>query len=191
MALPRRSLRPAARWTFEVWRLILQGPTATKLSLFLAMIALGVAGCGGGDDNGDEAAPTETASRATTSLDPSQAITVDLQEVDDSKQSGTATLVPGTVGSIDIFKVELEIRPALDAPQMAHVHRATCAGFAKLKSDKQILTVHTPLADVREGKGEPTTVPGSIATGEFSINVHEPTSPFPAVACGDIPKRPE
>jgi hypothetical protein len=162
---------------------------ATRLALFLATIALGAVACGGGSDNGDEAAPTET---ATTSAETSEPITVELHEVNDSGQSGTATLVPGKVGTIETFKVSLEIEPPLDSPQMAHVHRATCAEYAKIKGiDKQILTVHSPLAEVRDGKAESTTVPGSVATGEFSINVHEPASPFPAVACGDIPKHPE
>jgi hypothetical protein len=161
---------------------------ATKLSLFLAVIALGAAACGGGD-NGDEAAPTET---ATTSPEASEPIIVELHEVNDSGQSGSATLVPGKVGTIETLKVSLEIEPALDLPQMAHVHRVTCAEYAKIKGiDKQILTVHSPLADIRDGKAEASTVPGSVATGEFSINVHEPESPFPAVACGDIPKLPE
>jgi hypothetical protein len=162
---------------------------ATKLSLLLVAIALSAAGCGGSSDNSDEAAPTET---ATTSPESSEPIIVELHEVNDSGQSGTATLVPGKVGSIETFKVSLEIEPVLDSPQMAHVHRVTCAGYAKIKGiDKQILTVHSPLADVRDGEAEASTVPGSIATGEFSINVHEPASPFPAVACGDIPKLPE
>jgi hypothetical protein len=161
----------------------------TELSLFLVAIALSAAACGGGGDNGDEAAPTEP---AATSTEASEPITVELHEVNDSGQSGAATLVPGKVGSIETFKVSLEIEPVLDSPQMAHVHRVTCADYAKIKGiDKQILTVHSPLADVRDGKAEASTVPGSIATGEFSINVHEPASPFPAVACGDIPKLPE
>jgi hypothetical protein len=158
----------------------------TRLSLLLAAIALG-AGCGGGGDNGDEAAP---AAPATTSP-ASEPITVTLHEVNDSGQSGTATLVPSKVGTIETFKVRLEIEPLLNSPQMAHVHRVTCAEYAKIKGiDKQILTVHSPLADVQNGESE-STVPGSVATGEFSINVHEPASPFPAVACGDIPSRPE
>jgi hypothetical protein len=162
---------------------------ATKLSLLLVAIALSAAGCGGGSENGDEAARTEP---ATTSPEASEPITVELHEVNESGQSGTATLVQGKVGSIETFKVSLEIEPALDLPQMAHVHRVTCAEYAKIKGiDKQILTVHSPLADIRDGKAEASTVPGSVATGEFSINVHEPESPFPAVACGDIPKLPE
>jgi len=164
---------------------------ATKLSLLLAAIALGAAGCGGGSDNGGEAAPADQAPPAATSLEASEPIIVELHEVNDSGQSGTATLVPGKVGTIETFKVRLEIQPLLDSPQMAHVHRTTCAKYAKIRGiDKQILTVHSPLADVRDGEESESTVPGSIATGEYSINVHEPASPFPAVACGDIPKRP-
>lgn len=153
---------------------------------FVALV-VALAACGGSSNDAVEPA-TENRVQATTSASPAEPIVVKLEEVNDSGQSGTATLVPGKVGTIETFEVRLEIEPTLDSPQMAHVHRVTCAEYAKVKGiNEQIATVHSPLADVRDGKSESKNVPGSIATGEFSINVHEPAHPFPAVACGDIP----
>jgi hypothetical protein len=156
----------------------------------VAVGSLGFIACGGGGDDGGEATPvTETQPAATTTTETPEPITITLQEVDDSGQSGTATLIPGKVGEIETFDVRLEVEPAIKSPQMAHVHRATCAEYAKLKGiDEEIATVHSPLTDLRAGKSESRNVPGSIATGEFSINVHEPAHPFPAVACGNIPR---
>lgn len=154
----------------------------------LALTVVALAGCGGDDDAADEPAG-EVTTEETAADEATGPLTIELEEVNDSGQSGTATLVPDKVGTIETFKIHLEIEPPLDSPQMAHVHNATCAEYAKIKAfDKQIATVHSPLADVRDGKSEESTVPGSVATGEYSINVHEPASPFPAVACGDIPK---
>lgn len=164
---------------------------AAKLALVLAIVVLGAAAACGGGDEGEQAAPAESTAPAATTTAPAETaepITIELKEVNKSGQSGTATLVPGKVGDIETLKVILEIEPVLDSPQMAHVHRVTCAEYAKIKGiENQIGTIHAPLADLRDGKSE-MTVPGSIATGQFSINVHKPESPFPAVACGDIPK---
>lgn len=164
---------------------------AAAFVLTLAVGLLGFVACGGSDDDGGEATPvTQTKSAATTTAETPEPITIELQEVNDSEQAGTATLIPGKVGQIETFDVRLAIQPVVESPQMAHVHRATCVDYAKLKGiNEQIVTVHSPLTDVRDGKSESKNVPGSIATGEFSINVHEPAHPFPAVACGDIPTR--
>jgi hypothetical protein len=160
----------------------------TSIAVGLAALVVALAACGG--SGGDAVEPaTENRPQATTTTSPVEPIIVELEEVNASGQSGTATLVPGKVGTIETFDVLLEIEPALDSSQMAHVHRVTCAEYAKVKGiDAQIATVHSPLTDIRDGKSESGNVPGSIATGEFSINVHEPGHPFPAVACGDIPR---
>jgi hypothetical protein len=157
------------------------------MAVGFATLVVALAACGGSGDDAVEPA-TETRVQGTTTATPAEPIVVKLEEVNDSGQSGTATLVPGKVGTIETFEVRLEIEPTLDLPQMAHVHRVTCAEYAKVKGlNAQIGTVHSPLTDIRDGKSESRNVPGSIATGEFSINVHEPAHPFPAVACGDIP----
>jgi hypothetical protein len=160
----------------------------TSAAVGFAALALALAACGG--DSDDAAAPgSETRVQATTTAAPAEPIVVELEEVDGSGQSGTATLVPGKVGTIETFDVRLEIAPTRDAPQMAHVHRVTCAEYAALKGgiEEKINTVHSPLTDVRNGESESKNVSGSIATGEFSINIHEPAHPFPATVCGDIP----
>jgi hypothetical protein len=148
-----------------------------------------LAACGGGG-NGGEATPVEEAQPAqTAATEAPEPITVKLREVNNSGQSGTATLIPGSVGEIETFDVQIELESTVASPQMAHVHRVTCAEFAKLKGfDEKFASVHSPLTDVRDGTSESKNVPGSIATGEFSINVHEPAHPFPEVACGDIPR---
>jgi hypothetical protein len=159
-------------------------------ALTVAGVLLGVVACGGsGDDGGDATPVTDTQPAATTGTETPDPIAIKLREVNDSGQSGTATLIPGKVGKIETFDVRLEIEPAIELPQMAHVHRVTCAGYAEVKGiDAQIATVHSPLADVRDGKSESKNVSASIGTGQFSINVHEPAHPFPAVACADIPR---
>jgi hypothetical protein len=164
------------------------GPASGHAKAWLVLaFALALPACGGGD-HGGEAGPAEQTSPAETApAEAPEPITFDLRDVNKSGQSGTATLVPGKVGEIETFDVQIEIEPSLESPQMAHVHRVTCAEYSKIKDlNAQIATVHSPLADVRDGKSESKNVSGSIATGEFSINVHEPAHPFPAVACGDI-----
>jgi hypothetical protein len=161
-------------------------PSETAVRFAALVVAL--AACGGSNEDAVEPA-TENRVQTTTEAGPAEPIVVKLEEVNDSGQAGTATLVPGKVGRIETFDVRLVIEPTLDSPQMAHVHRVTCAEYANVKDiNEQIATVQSPLADVRDGKSESKNVPGSIAAGEFSINVHEPAHPFPAVACGDIPR---
>jgi hypothetical protein len=159
--------------------------TRARLALLLA---LALPACGGGDDGRESAPAQETPPAQTASTEPSEPITIDLREVKDSGQSGTATLIPRSVGEIETFDVQIEISPGVASPQMAHVHGLTCAEYAKINDfDAQIATVQSPLADVRDGRSESHNVSGSIASGDRSINVHEPAHPFPAVVCGDIP----
>jgi hypothetical protein len=161
-------------------------PMATKCTWILVALALAAAGCGGGDGDGGET--TGAGGGTETSTEPAEPITIDLAESNGSGQSGTAELQPGQVGSIATFDVTLEIAPTLEAPQMAHVHRVSCAEYAEIADfDKQLATVHAPLTDVRDGSSQTGNVSGSIGKGGFSINVHEPDPPFAAVACGDIP----
>lgn len=159
-------------------------------ALTLAVASFVLAGCGGNGNNGGEATPSEqTEPAATTVTETPEPIVVELREVNNSGQSGTATLTPGSVGDIETFDVLIEIQPVVAAPQMAHVHAATCAEYAKVKGlAEQIATVRSNLSEIRDGKSESHNVAGSIATGALSINVHEPAHPFPAVACGDIPR---
>jgi hypothetical protein len=153
------------------------------------MLALALPACGGSDDGGEVTPAEQRPPAQTAATEAPETITIKLREVDNSGQSGTATLIPGKVGEIETFDVRIEIEPAVASPQMAHVHRVTCDEYAKVKGfDERFATVHSPLPDVREGNSESKNVPGSIAAGGFSINVHEPAAPFPEVACGDIPR---
>lgn len=155
--------------------------------LLVVLLVLALPACGGGGETGEATPAKQPAPAATTTAEEPEPITVELREVGGSGQSGKATLTPTGTGSIETFAVELELQPAGESPQMAHVHEATCAEYAEIEGfDAQIATVRSPLSDVREGTSE-STVSGSIATGELSINVHEPAHPFAAVACGDIP----
>ena len=159
--------------------------THARLAL---MLAVALPACGGSDERRDATPAEQTPPAATTTSETPEPITIELQEVNDSGQSGTATLIPGEVGEIETFDVRLEIEPANESPQMAHVHSVTCAEYAKVDGfAEQLATVRNSLTDVRDGKSESRNVSGSVATGAFSINVHEPAHPFPAVACGDIP----
>jgi hypothetical protein len=163
---------------------------AAACALTVAVASFVLAGCGGDGDDGGEATPREqTEPAATTATETPEPIVVELREVNNSGQSGTATLTPGSVGDIETFDVLIEIQPVVAAPQMAHVHAATCAEYAKVKGlAEQIATVRSNLSEIRDGKSKSHNVAGSIATGASSINVHEPAHPFPAVACGDIPR---
>jgi hypothetical protein len=154
---------------------------AVWIPLLLAVAAL-LAACGGGDDDASPTAPPAIA------LD--EPITVVLQEVNASGQSGTATLTAGADESIDVV---LEI----EGPngQHAHIHDVTCAKYASMNDfDAQLATVRETLADLAGGTSETqvTVLDGGLparTTGSYSINVHEKPPPYDAVACGDIPKR--
>jgi hypothetical protein len=148
------------------------------------MLALSLAACGGGDNDG------ETAAEETTTEMAAEPVTIDLAEEHNSGQSGTATLTPAEKGAIPTFEVVLRLDPPLDGPFPAHIHSVTCAEFEDdLTEEKVFATVVAVLSDVREGKST-SAAPGSLAertTGEYSINVHDPAKAFETVACGDIP----
>ena len=147
-----------------------------------AVFAAGVAGCGGDDS------PAKPAATAEPAAPP---VTVALREEAASGETGTATLraIDGTSMS-----VVLELAPAQVHPYYyAHIHKGTCADYRKLKTAaQQEETVADELQDVRAGKSESTVYTASLeqrTTGDFSINVHQPTEGYRVVACGDIPRR--
>jgi hypothetical protein len=149
-------------------------------ALPLLAAAAVLVGCGGDDDPGSNAAPE---------AQKVEAVTAQISEVDDSGISGTATLTPRTGKRFDVT-VRLT-GSGLSHP--AHIHDTTCAEYAKLADfDAQLATVKDSLSNVTDGVSETTvglTALSERTTGGYSINVHAPESPFPAVACGDIPKR--
>lgn len=153
-----------------------------RRALLLAVVLLGLAACGGGEDE-QEAAP------ATTKPAEAESVSVQMNEVNRSRQSGTATL---TATGEDSYRVVLELSETGFASQPAHVHEGTCAEYAQMSFDEQVNSVRDSLTNVAEGKSTTNvglTPLASRTTGGFSINVHDPASPFPATACGDIPAR--
>lgn len=139
------------------------------LIVLMAVLALGVAGCGGDDD--------EPAAETTTAAAEAAPVTVDLSEQNGSGQSGTATLEPMS-GSMTHVTIELSSPPA--DPQPAHIHSGTCAELGDV--------VH-PLTNVEGGSSE-TDVAASLEDlqgSNFAINVHMSEADIGTyVACGDI-----
>jgi hypothetical protein len=117
------------------------------------------------------------------------AITIDLEEVNDSGETGAATLTRADAKSFFV-ELKMEDMPESDASQPAHIHNVTCDEYAGLKDfTAQLESVSYSLNDVRPaGTRTKVSVPlDSQATGKYSINVHRPTGV--AVSCGDIPER--
>ena len=142
------------------------------LLLVLGVLALGIAACGGED----EEPAGEPAATAAEEEGEGEAVTVELAEQNDSGESGTATLTPDG----EQTTVTIELTGAPSTPQPAHIHSGSCAELGDV--------VH-PLDDVTDGMSE-TTVAAPLADlqeGEFAINVHESADAIQNyVACGDI-----
>ena len=141
--------------------------------LLMAALGLGLAACGGDDDEADEpAAP------ATTAAEEGGSITVDLGEQNGSGESGTATLTSD--GEQTVVVIALDGAPA-DTPQPAHIHSGSC---------DELGDVVNPLSNVEGGASE-TTVAAPLADlqgAAFAINVHESEAAIQNyVACGEIP----
>jgi hypothetical protein len=139
------------------------------LSVLLAVLSLGVAGCGGDDE--------EPVAETTTAAAGGGAVTVDLSEQNGSGQSGTATL-ESMDGGMTHVTIELSSPPA--DPQPAHIHSGTCA---------ELGDVVYPLTNVEGGSSE-TDVAASLEDlqgGDFAVNVHMSEADIGTyVACGDI-----
>ena len=147
--------------------------TGLALLLLVAVLAVGLAACGGDDDEADEpAAP------ATTAAEEGEIITVDLGEQTSSGESGTATLTSD--GEQTVVTIELTGAPA-DTAQPAHIHSGSCA---------ELGDVVYPLTNVEGGASE-TTVAAPLADlqgAAFAINVHESEEAIQNyVSCGEIP----
>ncbi len=109
----------------------------------------------------------------------SEAVTVELGAVNDSGESGKATLTP-VDGQTKVL-IELSGAPA-DVAQPAHIHQGNCANLGGPAY---------PLEAVENGKSE-TTIDAKLSdltAGDFAINVHKSDKEISTyVACGDIPK---
>jgi hypothetical protein len=189
-----RSRLTALLWlTGRRWSSPAEGPVragsraarrALRVSLagFSLAVAGLLAGCGGHSTPKQQ--PSPGVSNASSS-----AVNVPLEEQNGSGQAGQATLQPSGHG----MRVLITLRNDRASSNPAHIHDVTCAQYRRITSvDEQYATVKNPLSDLRAGRSETTlgdVSPSDRTTGTYSINVHEPTYPYKAVACGDIPRR--
>jgi hypothetical protein len=133
----------------------------TVVIVWLATLALLLAGCGGSNGNGAEGP-----------------LTVQLAEQNSSGESGTATLTADG----DRTRVAVQLTgEAAGGSQPAHIHKGSC--------DKLDPTPAYGLPNVMEGKSE-TEVSVSLDQlegGAYAINVHKSNSDLKTyVACGNI-----
>jgi CHRD domain len=148
------------------------------LAVVCLLVAL-VVGCGGDEENGAaDQAPSvvETATEAAP-----EGLEVELAEENASGQSGTATLTPNEDGT---FNVDLELSPASEEAQPAHIHEGSCPDVGD---------VLAPLKDVVDGTSTTDNVAlsledlTSVDSPGYAINVHKSAGELDEyVACGDI-----
>ena len=131
--------------------------------------ALGLSGCGGDEEEpavSTDATPAEQ-----------EAVTVELQEQNDSGQSGQATLTPE--GEQTRVVLELENPPSV--PQPVHIHEGTCEELDP--------TPRYPLENLSGGTSE-TVVDAPLSDlqgGDFAINAHASEADAKTyVACGGV-----
>jgi hypothetical protein len=105
-------------------------------------------------------------------------ITIDMQEIDGSGQSGTANITSDG----DQVIVSIEIEPGPDGePQPVHIHEGNC---------RDLGDVAFPLEDVVDGVSESTADVSlnELLAGDYAINVHLSEDQMDVyVACGTTP----
>jgi hypothetical protein len=133
----------------------------------VALALVGLAACGGDDDENEAAVAGDTA------------LSLELTEQNGSGQSGTATLTPVADERTKIV-MELSNPPAV--PQPAHVHPGPCDDLGDPVA---------ALANVVRGRSE-TTVPLSFSElrrGDLVVHAHKSESEYSiSVACAPIPE---
>lgn len=159
----------------------------TTIALVLALLAL-AAGCGSDEDEDDAAgattALTDTGLTNTDDLAEDAedalegALTLDLQEQNDSGITGEVEFSPTSEGDVE---VEIEVDGSDGGPHPAHIHKGSCADLDPAPE--------FPLADVVDGESK-TTVDvdiGELTAQEYAVNVHESAENASVyVACADI-----
>jgi hypothetical protein len=165
--------------------------------IVLAAAALLAAGCGGDDADDavgeatsaltDTSALTETEEAAESLEDvlteaedalDDAALTLDLEEQNDSGITGTVELSPTSEGRLE---VEIELNGSDGGPHPAHIHPGSCADLDP--------TPAFPLEDVVDGRSETEVdvTTSDLTAGEYAINVHEsPENADTYVACADV-----
>jgi hypothetical protein len=160
------------------------------LVLVLLVTTAFAAGCGTEDveEQAREAttALTDTGGAAETAEEALQdvesaiqdALTLDLEEQNNSRISGTVAVTPTSDGDVE---VEIELDGSEGGPHPAHIHPGTCEN---LDPEPQ-----WPLEDVVDGRSK-TTVDVSLddlGLEEYAVNVHEsPENADRYVACADL-----
>lgn len=158
------------------------------LVLGLALMALAAA-CGTDEEQEDAAGATTvlTDTGALTETDElleeaeealEDALTLDLQEQNDSGITGTVAFSPTSDGSVE---VEIELEGSDGGPHPAHVHPGSCADLDPAPK--------WPLTNVVDGKSK-TTIDvdlGELTAQEYAVNVHDsPENADLYVACADV-----
>jgi hypothetical protein len=168
----------------HAWRHVERHSRASRSPRLLAwLLVVGLcvlASCGGSAKVGGPGAQA-----AATPGEAANSIAVRLEEEHRSGVLGTATLT----GDERATTVTLQIEPA-GREYHAHIHDVSCTDYRSMTSfSAQLATVAEGLSDVVDGKSETDVrAPLSrLAKSGFSINVHKYASPYPVVACGDIP----
>ena len=157
------------------------------LVLGLALMAL-AAGCGTDEEQEDAAGATtvltDTGITNTDDLlDDAQdalkdALTLDLQEQNDSGITGTVAFTPTSDGKVE---VEIELDGSEGGPHPAHIHPGSCADLDPVPK--------WPLRNVVDGKSK-TTIDvdlSELTAQEYAVNVHDSRENLDLyVACADV-----
>jgi hypothetical protein len=157
------------------------------LVLGLALVALAAA-CGTDEEQEDAAgattALTDTGLTDTDELlDEAQealedALTLDLQEQNNSGITGTVKFGPTSEGTVE---VEIELDGSGAGPHPAHIHPGSCADLDPVPK--------WPLENVVNGRSK-TTVDADLSeltAQEYAVNVHDsPENADLYVACADV-----
>lgn len=171
-----------------------EGETVKMTMRGLVLLAVGlllVAGCGGDDAEdavgGATTALTDTEgaqetvedvlTQAEDALD-DLALTLDLEEQNDSGITGEVELGPTSDGTLE---VEIELDGSDGGPHPAHIHEGSCADLDPNPA--------FPLEDVVDGesKTEVDVDLEELTAGEYAVNVHEsPENADTYVACADV-----
>jgi Cu/Zn superoxide dismutase len=158
--------------------------------LTLLAVALLAAGCGDDEDEDavreattaltDTEGAQETAEEALTEAQEAlgEALTLDLQEQNDSGISGTVSFDPTSDGKVE---VEIELTGSDGGPHPAHIHRGSCADLDPNPA--------FPLENVVDGTSKTTVdvTTADLVADEYAVNVHEsPENADVYVACADV-----
>jgi hypothetical protein len=160
--------------------------TTTWLTI-LTLAAVTFAGCGSDDEQDEAREATTVLTNTTTDTDEAldeaeealeDALTLDLQEQNNSGITGTVAFGPTSEGTVE---VEIELDGSSGGPHPAHIHPGSCANLDPVPK--------WPLENVVNGrsKTEIEVSTEDLLAGEYAVNVHEsPENADNYVACADV-----